>query len=203
MARSARSGTASRRLHLHFYAKPLEVVGDDDGRRRGVPLRAHRARTARAASRGTGEIREVPVQAVYRAVGYFGSPLRRHPVRRAARRHPEPRGPGARRRRPARARRLRDRLDQARPGRPHRPHQVATRWRPIKHLINDQANWWTPGAPDPRRRSSSCSTSAASSTPTSTAGTASTSTRSRSASRTAARASRSCRATRWCRSPAS
>ena len=25
--------------------------------------------------RGTGGIREVPVQAVYRAVGYFGSPL--------------------------------------------------------------------------------------------------------------------------------
>ena len=28
-----------------------------------------------AGVRGTGEIREVPVEAIYRAVGYFGSPL--------------------------------------------------------------------------------------------------------------------------------
>jgi ferredoxin/flavodoxin---NADP+ reductase len=64
---------ASRRLHLHFYAKPLEIVGE------GGQVRAFRYERTRPDGQGgvvgTGEIRELDVQAVYRAVGYFGSEL--------------------------------------------------------------------------------------------------------------------------------
>jgi NADPH-dependent glutamate synthase beta chain and related oxidoreductases len=74
---SAGSGTgagASRRLHLHFYARPLEIVGDESGRVAGI--RYERTEPdGEGGVRGTGEIRTVDVQAVYRAVGYFGSPL--------------------------------------------------------------------------------------------------------------------------------
>ena len=76
--------------------RPLEIVGDDDGRR-GAPLRAHRAgrrgrrrrhrRDPRAADAG-----RVPRGRLLRLAAA------RHPVRREARRDPEPRGPGARRR---------------------------------------------------------------------------------------------------------
>jgi ferredoxin--NADP+ reductase len=63
---------ASRRLHLHFAHAPLEIIGD--GRVEGIRF----ARTIRADHglyESTSEIIEYPVQAVYRAVGYFGSPL--------------------------------------------------------------------------------------------------------------------------------
>ncbi|MFF2370607.1 FAD-dependent oxidoreductase [Agromyces sp. NPDC058110] len=67
-------GEASRRLHLHFFAKPLEIV--DDGTGRVGAIRWERTRSDGAGGAvGTGEIRELPIQAVYRAVGYFGSPL--------------------------------------------------------------------------------------------------------------------------------
>lgn len=67
-------GKASRRLHLHFFAKPLEIV--DDGTGRVGAFRWERTAPDGAGGVvGTGEIRELPVQAVYRAVGYFGSPL--------------------------------------------------------------------------------------------------------------------------------
>ncbi len=67
-------GSASRRLHLHFYAKPLEVVAGPDGR--VASFRYERTEPDGAGGiRGTGEFRSVDVQAVYRAVGYFGSPL--------------------------------------------------------------------------------------------------------------------------------
>ena len=74
---------------------------------------------------GTGEIREVQIQALYRAVGYFGSPLPGVPFDERHGVIPNHEGQvlqqGLER---ARLRRLRDRLDQARTGRPHRPHQV-------------------------------------------------------------------------------
>jgi ferredoxin--NADP+ reductase len=67
-------GKASRRLHLHFYAKPIEVITDDSGHVAG--LRWERTRPdGEGGVVGTGEIRELPLQALYRAVGYFGSPL--------------------------------------------------------------------------------------------------------------------------------
>ncbi len=136
---------SSRRLHLHFFAKPLEVVGDDDG---VSAFRYERTEPdGEGGVRGTGEIREVPVQAVYRAVGYFGSPLPGIP------------------------------FDERRGVIPNREGQViddndepvngvyATGWikrgpvglightksdamETIRHLVNDQANWWSPEHPE-------------------------------------------------------
>ena len=63
---------ASRRLHLHFWHAPVAVLGDD----RVEALRFERtALGADGVVRGTGEMRDIPVQAVYRAVGYFGTPV--------------------------------------------------------------------------------------------------------------------------------
>ncbi len=63
---------ASRRLHLHFLHAPVEIYGD--GRVEG--MRFERTEVAADGSvHGTGEILDYPLQAVYRAVGYFGSPL--------------------------------------------------------------------------------------------------------------------------------
>ncbi|WP_448062068.1 FAD-dependent oxidoreductase [Cellulomonas hominis] len=65
--------TASRRIHLHFLQRPVEVLGADG---KVVGLRTERtALTGDGTVVGTGETQDWPVQAVYRAVGYFGSPL--------------------------------------------------------------------------------------------------------------------------------
>ena len=66
--------TASRRIHLHFLHSPSEIVADDDGR--VVALRTERmALNGNGTVSGTGEVIDWPVEAVYRAIGYFGSPL--------------------------------------------------------------------------------------------------------------------------------
>lgn len=70
--RKRQTGAASRRLHLHFWALPTEILGAE----RVEGIRWERAEPdGLGGARGTGEFRELPVQAVYRAVGYFGSPL--------------------------------------------------------------------------------------------------------------------------------
>jgi ferredoxin/flavodoxin---NADP+ reductase len=137
-------GKASRRLHLHFYARPQEIVGNG----KVEAFRWERTEPDGAGGvRGTGEIREVPVQAVYRAVGYFGSPLPGIP------------------------------FDERRGVIPNREGQVlddqdepvngvyATGWikrgpvglightksdamETLQHVLSDQANWWTPAQPD-------------------------------------------------------
>jgi ferredoxin--NADP+ reductase len=135
-------GTASRRLHLHFYAKPLEVVGDDEGR--VAAFRYERTRPdGQGGVEGTGEVREVPVQAIYRAVGYFGSPLDGIPF--DERRGVIPNHEGQ----------VMDDDNQIMPG------VYATGWikrgpvglightksdamETVKHVINDQASWWQP-----------------------------------------------------------
>ncbi|WP_028279567.1 FAD-dependent oxidoreductase [Arthrobacter sp. H5] len=67
------SRTASRRLHLHFLHNPVKVIGED-GRVAGITFeRTQLDGTGNAV--GTGEFIDYPVQAVYRAVGYFGSAL--------------------------------------------------------------------------------------------------------------------------------
>lgn len=64
------AGTASRRLHLHFWHAPVEIVGDD----RVEGIRFERTTTdAGGALVRTGEFRDYDVQAVYRAVGYYGT----------------------------------------------------------------------------------------------------------------------------------
>jgi ferredoxin--NADP+ reductase len=141
--RTRETGTASRRLHLHFYANPIEVVGTDAVE----ALRFERTQPdGEGGVVGTGEIREIPVQALYRAVGYFGSPLTDIP------------------------------FDAHRGVIPNREGQViddndelvhgiyATGWikrgpvglightksdamETVRHVVNDQANWWTPAEP--------------------------------------------------------
>jgi ferredoxin--NADP+ reductase len=142
--RARETGNASRRLHLHFHAKPLEITGD--GKVEGI--RYERTEPdGEGGTRGTGEIREIPIQALYRAVGYFGSPLEGIP------------------------------FDEKRGVIPNREGQViddndeqvygvyATGWikrgpvglightksdamETVKHVLNDQANWWAPAHPD-------------------------------------------------------
>ncbi len=65
---------ASRRLHLHFWSKPTEVVRDESGRVSGIKVE-RTAPDGRGGIIDTGEFEVVPVQALYRAIGYFGSPL--------------------------------------------------------------------------------------------------------------------------------
>lgn len=139
-------GSASRRLHLHFYAKPLEVVAGPDGR---VASFSYERTEPDAAGgvRGTGEQRSVDVQAVYRAVGYFGSPLDGVPFDEKRGVIPNHEGQV-----------LAD-GDEILPG------VYATGWikrgpvglightksdamETISHLVNDQANWWSPAEPD-------------------------------------------------------
>jgi ferredoxin/flavodoxin---NADP+ reductase len=65
--------TASRRIHLHFLHKPVEVLGKHG---HVVGLRTERtALNGDGFVTGTGQTHDWPVEAVYRAVGYFGSPL--------------------------------------------------------------------------------------------------------------------------------
>ena len=66
--------TASRRIHLHFLHSPAEILGGEDGKVAG--LRTERTKlNGDGTVSGTGEFTDWPVQAVYRAVGYFGSEL--------------------------------------------------------------------------------------------------------------------------------
>lgn len=70
--REGETGSASRRLHLHFWSKPDAVLGDG----KVEALRIERTRPgADGQLEGTGEHREFPVQAIYRAVGYYSSPV--------------------------------------------------------------------------------------------------------------------------------
>jgi len=142
--RGEEKGAASRRLHLHFYAGPVEVLGTD----RVEGFRYERTKPdGQGGVVGTGEFREVAVQSLYRAVGYFGSPLDGIP------------------------------FDTHRGVIPNREGQViddnhepvhgvyATGWikrgpvglightksdamETIKNVMNDQANWWSPEQPD-------------------------------------------------------
>lgn len=143
--RSESVGEASRRLHLHFFAKPLEVVAGPDGR--VASFRYERTEPDGAGGvRGTGEIREVAIGQIYRAVGYYGSPLDGIP------------------------------FDERRGVIPNHEGQVlsadneilsgvyATGWikrgpvglightksdamETIQHLVTDQASWWNPASP--------------------------------------------------------
>ncbi|MFC4244266.1 FAD-dependent oxidoreductase [Gryllotalpicola reticulitermitis] len=140
-------GQASRRLHLHFYARPLEVVADASGA--VSALRYERTKPdGQGGVVGTGEIRETPVQAVYRAVGYFGSPLPGVPFDEKHGVIPNHEGQVIN---------------------PDNNEQVygtyATGWikrgpvglightksdamETVEHVINDVGNWWTPTSPE-------------------------------------------------------
>ena len=69
-------GNASRRLHLHFLHSPVEILDSPEAPGKVAGIRFERTElTGDGAVRGTGEFVDYPVQAVYRAVGYFGSEL--------------------------------------------------------------------------------------------------------------------------------
>ena len=144
--RERETGSASRRLHLHFYSRPVEIVAQGD---RVGALRFERtAPDGEGGAVGTGEFRELPVDAVYRAIGFFGSPLPGIPF-------DEHRGVI-----PNRGGRAIDDNDQ-------QVHGVyASGWikrgpvgligatksdamETIQALLGDQAEWWTPAEPDP------------------------------------------------------
>ena len=139
-------GTASRRLHLHFWARPVEVKVDDRGHVSGFVYERTRP-DGQGGVAGTGEFREVPVQAVYRAVGYFGSPLPEVPFDERHGVIPNHEGQV-----------LRADSDERAPG------LYATGWikrgpvglightksdamETVRHLINDQGSWWQPEDP--------------------------------------------------------
>lgn len=144
--RTRETGKASRRLHLHFYANPVEVVGDDNGN--VAAFRYERTRPdGKGGVVGTGEMREIEVQALYRAIGYFGSPLPEIPFDEKKGVFPNHEGQV---------------LDAS--GK-HIPGIYATGWikrgpvglightksdamETISHVIEDQATWWSPAEPE-------------------------------------------------------
>lgn len=134
----------SRRLHLHFFHSPLEVIGQDG---KVCAVRFERTELDGTGNvKGTGEIIQYPVQAVYRAVGYYGSELDEIPFDSKL---------GVISNQEGRV------LDTA--GNPI-PGVYCTGWikrgpvglightkadaiETIGHLIEDRANWWQPTAP--------------------------------------------------------
>lgn len=66
-------GIASRRLHLHFLQSPAEILGEN-GKVTGLKMERNEL-DGNGGINGTGEFIEYPMQAVYRAIGYFGSEL--------------------------------------------------------------------------------------------------------------------------------
>ncbi|MDX2340172.1 FAD-dependent oxidoreductase [Micrococcus sp. M4NT] len=75
MEQEDRTEQASRRLHLHFLQAPEAFLdADGDGRLDGLRMRRMEL-DGEGGVRPTEETADYPVQAVYRAVGYFGSPV--------------------------------------------------------------------------------------------------------------------------------
>ncbi|UZX04255.1 pyridine nucleotide-disulfide oxidoreductase [Arthrobacter sp. CDRTa11] len=72
---------SSRRLHLHFLHSPVEIYedhnpGNGSGSGKVAGIKFERMQLDGTGNvKGTGEIVDYPVQAVYRAIGYHGSPL--------------------------------------------------------------------------------------------------------------------------------
>ncbi len=139
-------GQASRRLHLHFYAKPVEIKTDEAGRTAAIVYERTRP-DGEGGVVGTGELREIAVQQVYRAVGYFGSPLPGVPFDKRHGVIPNHEGQV-----------LHKDSNERVPG------VYATGWikrgpvglightksdamETIRHLINDQGSWWSPEDP--------------------------------------------------------
>ena len=63
---------ASRRIHLHMMQAPVAVLGEEHVE--GIRMERQRF-IGDGRVEGTGETIDYPVQAVYSAVGYFGSPV--------------------------------------------------------------------------------------------------------------------------------
>ena len=139
-------GEASRRLHLHFWARPVEVRTDEEGRVAAL-VYERTAPDGQGGAVGTGELREVPIQALYRAIGYFGSPLADVPFDKKHGVIPNREGQVL-----------------AKDSNQRVPGIYATGWikrgpvglightksdamETVRHLINDQGSWWQPEDP--------------------------------------------------------
>ncbi|MDT0158353.1 FAD-dependent oxidoreductase [Microbacterium sp. ARD32] len=139
-------GTASRRLHLHFWARPVEVKKDENGRVAALVYERTKSDGAGGAI-GTGEMREIPMQALYRAIGYFGSPLADVPFDKKHGVIPNREGQV-----------LEAKSNQRVPGIyttgwiKRGPvgligHTKSDAMETVQHLINDQGSWWHPEDP--------------------------------------------------------
>ena len=73
---------AAHRIHLHLCEAPVEILGQD-GSVAGLRTE-HTEYQGDGSVRGTGQMRDWDVQAVYRAVGYYSAPLRDLPFDDAA-----------------------------------------------------------------------------------------------------------------------
>lgn len=143
--RTRETGKASRRIHLHFYSRPVEILGTD----RVTGIRVERTvPDGEGGVKGTGEFRDWAVDGVYRAIGYFGTQLDGIPF-------DERRGVI-----PNRAGRAIDDRDEQVPG------VYASGWikrgpvgligatksdamETVQSLLGDQAEWWSPTEPEP------------------------------------------------------
>lgn len=73
-ASKAEPGAADVRVHFHFYARPVEILGNDQGRVRA--LRLERTRIEAGSVHGTGRFFEVPCALVISCIGYQSSPIK-------------------------------------------------------------------------------------------------------------------------------
>jgi ferredoxin--NADP+ reductase len=135
---------AKRRLHLHFFSAPVEIL-KKDGKVAGIKIERTKL-DGTGNVKPTGEFREFPIQAVYRAVGYFGSELSEVPFDEKAGVIPNDKG------------RVLDSDGK------HIQGVYATGWikrgpvglightksdaiETIAQIIEDKSNWWTPASP--------------------------------------------------------
>ena len=135
---------AKRRLHLHFFSAPVEIL-EKDGKVAGIKIERTKL-DGTGNVKPTGEFREFPIQAVYRAVGYFGSELSEVPFDEKAGVIPNDKG------------RVLDSDGK------HIQGVYATGWikrgpvglightksdaiETIAQIIEDKNNWWSPASP--------------------------------------------------------
>ncbi|MGP6172444.1 FAD-dependent oxidoreductase [Microbacterium sp. A196] len=139
-------GEASRRLHLHFWAKPVEIKTDAEGKVAAIVYERTKP-DGSGGMTGTGELREVAIGQMYRAVGYFGSPLKDVPFDKKHGVIPNREGQVI-----------------AKDSNQRVPGIYATGWikrgpvglightksdamETVQHLVNDQGSWWDPADP--------------------------------------------------------
>ena len=135
---------AKRRLHLHFFSAPVEIL-EKDGKVAGIKIERTKL-DGTGNVKPTGEFREFPIQAIYRAVGYFGSELSEVPFDEKAGVIPNDKG------------RVLDSDGK------HIQGVYATGWikrgpvglightksdaiETIAQIIEDKNNWWSPASP--------------------------------------------------------
>jgi ferredoxin--NADP+ reductase len=135
---------AKRRLHLHFFSAPVEIL-EKAGQVAGIKIERTKL-DGTGNVKPTGEFREFPIQAIYRAVGYFGSELSEVPFDEKAGVIPNDKG------------RVLDSDGK------HIQGVYATGWikrgpvglightksdaiETIAQIIEDKNNWWSPASP--------------------------------------------------------